>query len=52
MWSWANENSVEPRKFQTLKVKEFGEKKNYDNLTNDHFVGDKFTGWELTSITF
>lgn len=52
MWSWANENSVEPRKLQTLKVKEFGKKKNYINLTNDHFDGDKFTGWELTSIAF
>ena len=52
MWSWANESSVEPRKFQTLKVKEFGEKKKYENLTNDHFNGDNFTGWELTSIAF
>ncbi|MCD8403837.1 DUF6882 domain-containing protein [Tenacibaculum finnmarkense] len=51
-WSWANKSSVEPRKFQTLKVKEFGEKKNYENLTNKHFGGDNFTGWELTSIAF
>ena len=26
MWSWANEDSVEPRKFRTLKIKEFGRK--------------------------
>jgi len=52
MWSWANEDSVEPRKFRTLKIKEFGEKKNYENLTKAHFNGDKYTGWELTSIAF
>lgn len=52
MWAWANEHSVEPRKFKTLKVKEFGEKKKYENLTNAHFDGDKYTGWELTSIAF
>lgn len=52
MWAWANEDSVEPRKFRTLKIKEFGKKKNYDNLSNAHFNGDKYTGWELTSIAF
>jgi hypothetical protein len=52
MWAWANEDSVESRKFRTLKIKEFGEKKNYENLTNSHFHGDKYTGWELTAISF
>ena len=52
MWAWANEQSFEPRKFKTLKIKEFGEKKKYENLTNAHFDGDKYTGWELTSIAF
>lgn len=52
LWSWANENSVEPRKLKTLKIKEFGEEKKYKNLTNDYFEGDKFTGWELTAIAF
>ncbi len=52
MWSWANQDSVESRKLVTLKVKEFGEKKKYENLTNAHFEGDKYTGWELTSIAF
>jgi hypothetical protein len=52
MWAWAKRDSVEPRKFRTLKVKKFGEKKKYDNLINAHFDGDKYTGWELTSIAF
>lgn len=52
MWSWANDDSVEPRKFRTLKINEFGEKKNYEKLTNPHFDGEEYTGWELTSIAF
>jgi len=52
MWAWANKDSVEPRKFRTLKIKELGEKKKYDNLINAHFDGDKYTGWELTAIAF
>lgn len=52
MWAWANEDSVEPRKFRTFKIKEYGEKMSYDNLTIAHFNGDKYTGWELTSIAF
>lgn len=52
MWAWANKDSVESRKFKTLKIKEFGEEKKYKNLINPHFAGDKYTGWELTSIAF
>ncbi|NER16495.1 DUF6882 domain-containing protein [Spongiivirga citrea] len=52
MWAWANEDSVEPRKFRTLKVKRFGEKKKYQNLTNAHFAGNEFTGWEFTAVAF
>ena len=53
-WMWAcwNGDSVEPRKFRTLNVKDFGEEMNYEKLTNAHFVGDEYTGWELTSIAF
>jgi hypothetical protein len=52
MWAWANQDSVEPRKFETLKVKEVGEKKQYKNLTKEHFDGDQYLSWELTSLTF
>lgn len=52
LWSWANENSLETNKFETLKIKDFGDKNNYTNLTNGYFEGDEYTGWELTSIAF
>jgi len=52
MWVWANDDSIEPRKLRTLKIKEFGQQKGFENLINHHFEGDEFTGWELTSIAF
>jgi len=52
MWGWSNEDSVEPRKLRTLKIKEFGEQIGYEELTNNHFEGDEYLGWELTSISF
>ncbi|MFT4666379.1 MAG: hypothetical protein ACI8YQ_003237 [Polaribacter sp.] len=52
MWGWANEDSVEPRKFRTLKIKEFGKKKKYEKLINGHVDGNEYTGWHLTSIAF
>lgn len=52
LWSWANENSVEIGKIETLKLKQFGQNNNYEKLINEHFEGDEFTGWELTAIAF
>lgn len=52
MWSWANKSSLEPSRLDVLKIKEFGMKRNYSKLINPHFPGDKYTGWELTSIAY
>lgn len=52
MWAWANENSIEPSKLRTLEIKDFGQKKGYEKLSNHHFDGDEYTGWELTSIAY
>lgn len=52
LWSWANENFVEPGKFKVEKIKEFGECKKYEKLSKAHFEGDKYTGWEFTSIAY
>ncbi len=52
LWAWANDDSNETEKFQTLKVKAFGEQKKYDKLSKSYFDGDEYTGWELTSISF
>lgn len=52
LWAWSNKDSVEPRKLKTIKVKELGEQIGYEKLTTNHFEGDEYIGWELTSITF
>ena len=52
LWAWSNKDSVEPRKLRTLKIKELGEQLKFENLTNHHFEGDEYIGWELTSISF
>jgi len=52
LWAWSNKDSVEPRKIRTLKIKEIGEQLGYDKLKINHFEGDEYTGWELTSISF
>jgi len=52
LWGWSNNDSVEPRKHRTLKIKDLGEQIGFDELKNNHFEGDEYIGWELTSISF
>lgn len=52
LWAWANENSIEPNRFDMLKVKKIGQTKKYENLINSQFEGNKQTGWELSAIAF
>ena len=48
MWSWANESSVEPRKFQTLKMYQFHKAKNcwsenwWSSGNMSNFLGEFF----------
>jgi hypothetical protein len=51
MWAWENENSIEPSKLDTLKVKEFGKYENYDKLIKGHFDSDIFEPWEFLAIS-
>jgi len=51
MWAWENTNSIEKNKLATLKIKEFGIQSKFKELTEGHFEGDKFTGWEMTAMT-
>lgn len=52
LWAWSNDDSVEPRKLRTLKIKELGKQLNYEKLTKHQLDGDEYIGWELTSISF
>lgn len=49
MWAWENSDSVEQGKYETLTIKEFGLKENYDKLFNGYFESDEYDGWEFTA---
>lgn len=51
MWSWHNESTPTHVTKGLEKVKTFGEKNHYNDLTEGLINADEFTGWELTSIT-
>ncbi len=51
MWSWNNNDSIEQSKFQTLSVKDFGEKFNFEKLKNGYLECDEYAGWEYTAIS-
>jgi hypothetical protein len=50
MWSWENEHSIEESKFKTLKLKEFGEKHNFEKLSKGYFKSDEYDGWDFMGI--
>ena len=52
MWAWANNHYSESNKFQTLRIKEFGQENGYERLISPRFEGDEYTGWELTAIAW
>ncbi len=51
MWSWFNNYLSEKNKIETLQIKQFGEKNQYEKLTNGTFPSDEFDGWEFLAIS-
>jgi hypothetical protein len=49
MWSWANKYVDEGLKKGILKVKEYGERKNYKELTTAKWACDEEYAWTLTA---
>lgn len=50
MWAWSDLDSVEQSKNETLLIKRYGLKENFEKLSNGYFKGDEYYGWEFTSI--
>lgn len=50
MWSWYNNYLSENNKFETLKIKKFGEEKLFTKLYDGSFESDEFDGWEFLAI--
>lgn len=51
LWSWNNEHSIAESKNETLKVKAFGEKNNFEKLTTGLIECEKDECWEFVAIS-
>lgn len=52
MWSWFNESSIETDKSETLKIKEFGSRQNYEKLLKGTFPSDEYDSWEFLAVSY
>ncbi len=50
LWAWANPHLEENIKSEIIKVKEYGEKRSFEKLTNTKWTADQYDGWEMTAI--
>ena len=50
LWAWANPHLEEKIKTEILKVKEYGQKRNFKKLVNSKWTADQYDGWEMTAI--
>lgn len=50
-WSWDNNHTLKEVKDQTNQVKEYGQKFNYERLTQGYFESSEEEAWEFTAIT-
>lgn len=50
LWAWANPHLEEKIKTEILKVKEYGQKRNFEKLVNSKWTADQYDGWEMTAI--
>ncbi|WP_324676921.1 DUF6882 domain-containing protein [Hymenobacter sp. GOD-10R] len=49
-WAWDNDNTLDNVKEITNVAKEFGQKNNFNKLTNAYFESDEIEAWEFTAI--
>ena len=50
MWSWRNPTTVEPNKWETLKIKRYGERKGFHRLREGQFLVREDEGLEFVAI--
>ena len=50
LWAWDNASIVENMKQKILSVKEYGQKRNFEKLTNAKWTADEYDAWEMTAI--
>src|SRR5690606_36177256 len=50
LWAWANPHLEERVKSEIGKIKEYGEKRNFEKLTNRKWTAEEVDGWKMTAI--
>lgn len=50
LWAWANPHLEEKVKSVIGKVKDYGEKREFEKLINHKWKADQYDGWEMTAI--
>lgn len=50
LWAWANPHLDEKVKSEIGKVRDYGQKRNFERLTNSKWKADEYDAWEMTAI--
>lgn len=50
LWAWANPHLEEKIKSEIGKVRDYGQKRSFERLTNPKWKADQYGGWEMTAI--
>lgn len=50
LWAWANPHLEEKVKSAIGQVRDYGEKRKFERLTNEKWEADEYDAWEMTAI--
>ncbi len=51
LWAWGNPHLEPNIKSEILKVRDYGQKRNFEKLINAKWNADQYDGWEMTAIS-
>lgn len=51
LWAWANPHVEQKIKSDIIKVKEYGQKRNFEKLIAAKWTADQYDGWQMTAIS-
>ena len=50
MWAWANASIAEPLKRDSLRIKEYGQTRQFTKLTTAEWIGKEDDAWRMTAL--
>jgi hypothetical protein len=51
LWAWDNPHLEQNIKSEIIKVKDYGQKRNFEKLINAKWTAGQYDGWEMTAIS-